>query len=154
MSGLIVTATEGERIAVARGVEMRVLVPAAATGGSFFVVEETTQPGMGPPLHVHRWQTELFRFLEGRYALEVDGRRCEVGAGDVAVVPPGARHAFRNIGAAPARLMFMLTPALSGEAFLRDLGSLAGAGPPDPAHLAAYAVPLGTEFVGPPLDAE
>jgi mannose-6-phosphate isomerase-like protein (cupin superfamily) len=134
------------------GIAMRVLVPAAATAGAFCVIEETTAPGKGPPLHVHREQSECFRFLEGRYLLEVDGTRWEVGPGDTALVPPGARHAFRNVGAAPARLVFTLTPALAGEAFFQGLGALLTAGPPDPARLAAYAEPLGTVFVGPPLD--
>lgn len=152
MDGLVVKAAGGETIAVAGlGIEMRVLVPAAATDGAFYVIEETTQPGKGPPLHVHARQIECFRFLEGHYLLEVDGQRWQVGPGDVALVPPGARHAFRNIGDTPAKLMFTLTPALAGEAFFRGLGELVAAGPPDPLRLAAFAAPHGTEFVGPPL---
>jgi mannose-6-phosphate isomerase-like protein (cupin superfamily) len=152
MGGGVVKAGEGERIGLAGlGIEMRVLVPAEAAGGAFCAIEETTQPGKGPPLHVHHRQAELFRFLEGRYLVEVDGRRWQVEPGDVALVPPGTRHAFRNIGEAPARLMFVLTPALSGESFFRGLVALVADGPADPARLAAYATPLGTEFVGPPL---
>jgi hypothetical protein len=75
-----------------------------------------------------------------------------VGPGDTALVPPGARHAFRIIGDGPARLVFTLMPALTGEAFFHDLGELLTAGAPDPARLAAYAEPLGTVVVGPPLD--
>jgi mannose-6-phosphate isomerase-like protein (cupin superfamily) len=147
-------AGDGERIAVdGLGIAMRVLVPEGATGGEFCLVEERTAPGGGPPLHVHPRQTELFVVLEGEYEFAIGERRFRAGPGDVALVPPGAPHAFRNAGATPGRFVFMLTPALEGERFFRGFADLAGRGVRDPEELNRFAAPLGTEIVGPPLSA-
>jgi mannose-6-phosphate isomerase-like protein (cupin superfamily) len=147
-----VAAADGERVPLpSLGIEARVLAPDAATAGQLAMFEETTAPGKGPPLHVHRRQTEVFRFLEGEYELVVGERRYRATAGAAAVVPPGVPHAFRNVGATPARLLFILTPALEAEAFFAALAAATAVGKPDPAVLAELAQRFGTEFVGPPL---
>ncbi|MGD9508191.1 MAG: cupin domain-containing protein [Geminicoccaceae bacterium] len=150
--GLFLAPSDGLRILLADlGIEQRVLAPAAATDGQLAMLEETTQPGKGPPLHVHHRQTELFRFVEGEYELVVGGRRYVAAAGASAIVPPGVTHAFRNIGPTPARLLFVLTPALQGEAFFSELAAAMTHGRPDPARLAELAQRHGAEIVGPPL---
>ena len=147
-----VAAADGERIHLqSLGIEARILVPGAASGGQLAMLEETTAPGMGPPLHVHHQQTEIFRFLDGEYEVVVGDRRFRATAGAAAVVPPGVPHAFRNVGAGPARLLFILTPALEAEAFFATLAAATAAGKPDPKVLAELAQRFGTEFVGPPL---
>ncbi len=83
------------------------------------------EPSDGPPLHIHPRQTELFLVLEGEYEFAVGERRFRAGPGDVALVPPGTPHAFRNAGTTTARLVFMLTPALGGEVYFRGLTDLA-----------------------------
>lgn len=149
-------AGEGEEVgAAALGIHMRVLVPEAATDGDLCLLREETESGGGPPLHVHHRQTELFVVQEGEYDFAAGGRRFRATAGDVVVVPPGTPHTFRNPGPGPAAFVFLLTPALGGERFFRELAGLmrrGGAdGPPDPAALNAFAEPFGLAFVGPPL---
>ena len=145
-------ADDAERIVlVALGIETRVLVPSAASGGQLALFEETTAPGKGPPVHIHHRQAEIFRFLDGEHEVMVGDRRFRATAGAVAVVPAGVPHTFRNVGGTPARLQFILTPGEGGEAFFRDLAPLVAAGPPDPLALTALADRYGTEFVGPPL---
>lgn len=147
-----VAAADGERVLLqALGIEARILAPGAATAGQLAMLEETTAPGKGPPLHVHHRQTEIFRFLEGEYELAVGDRRFRATAGAAAVVPPGVPHAFRNVGASPARLLFILTPALEAEAFFAALATATVGGKPEPGVLAELAQRFGTEFVGPPL---
>ena len=147
-----VAAADGERVPLpALGIEARILAPGAATGGQLAMLEETTAPGKGPPLHVHHRQTEIFRFLEGEYELAVGELRYLATAGAAAIVPPGVPHTFRNVGATPARLLFILTPALEAEAFFAALAAATAVGKPDPAVLAELAKRFGTEFVGPPL---
>ena len=147
-----VAAADGERVPLpALGIEARILAPGAATGGQLAMLEETTAPGKGPPLHVHHRQTEIFRFLEGEYELAVGELRYLATAGAAAIVPPGVPHTFRNVGATPARLLFILTPALEAEALFAALAAATAVGKPDPAVLAQLAQRFGTEFVGPPL---
>ena len=56
------------------GLELRVRVSPATTGGAVTVIETTNAPGFGPPLHRHR-EAEIFHVLAGRYLFEVDGDR-------------------------------------------------------------------------------
>lgn len=152
VSPLFTPGDAGERIPLpALGIAMRVLVPAAASGGRLAMIEETTDPGRGPPLHIHHQQIEIFRFIEGEYELLVGEERMRAGPGASAVVPAGMPHTFRNVGTAPARLVFILTPAEAGEAFFRELATLTTDGMPDPATLAAFGRRFDFEIVGPPL---
>ena len=153
MRPLFVPDAGGERIKLAAlGIELRVLVPAAA-GAGLVMIEETTAPGKGPPLHIHHGQNECFRFLEGEYELLVEDRLYRAIPGAAALVPAGVPHAFRNVGATPGRFIFTLSPSLEGEAFFKELAALTLGGEPDPTALAALAGRYGTEFVGPPLGA-
>ena len=54
-TGLVLMPGEGERLA---GFEVSntIKVSHAATEGTFAAFEETTQPGLGPPVHVHTHQ--------------------------------------------------------------------------------------------------
>ncbi len=145
----------GETIALPPlGISLRVLVPAASGGGGIALLEETTEPGKGPPLHVHHRQTETFHVLEGRYDFLVGERRFAATPGCTLVVPAGAPHAFRNTGDAPGRFLFALTPADDADGFFRALaGHTAGGAMPPPEALAELAARFGMEFVGPPLGA-
>ncbi|MFO1039074.1 MAG: cupin domain-containing protein [Geminicoccaceae bacterium] len=149
---LLVPPGGGDRIALPTlGIEMTVLIPATATDGQLCLIEEATAPGMGPPLHIHRTQTEIFQFLDGEYELAVGDRRFRAPPGSTTIVPPGTPHAFRNVGKTTARQRFLLTPAGEGEAIFLALAEAIAAGRSSPPELAAIAARFGTEFVGPPL---
>jgi mannose-6-phosphate isomerase-like protein (cupin superfamily) len=154
---LYVKSGEGEQVEVAAmGIDMRVLVPGSATTDeAFCLIREETEPGGGPPLHVHHRQTELFIVQEGDYEFAAGERRFRAGPGDVVVVPPGTPHTFRNAGATRASFLFLLTPALGGDRFFREFAAMlrGEGGPPDLAALNAMAAPYALEFVGPPLGA-
>ena len=132
------------------GVELLVRVPPGATDGAMSVIETVNRPGSGPPLHRHR-EAETFRVLAGRYLYELDGRRFEATEGDLVIVPGGAAHAFRNIGAAPARQLIIITPGLDAAAFFTELAGVMQGGRPDAAALAAFGAAWQVEFLGPPL---
>lgn len=135
----------------ALGIATRVLLPASATDGEIVLLEETTSPGKGPPLHVHTAQAELFRVMEGRYEFMIGEERFAAGPGDTAYVPAGTAHAFWNTGETPGRLLFGLTPAAEGEAFFTELAQLltVGAAPDIAAINEHFAGRF--EIVGPPL---
>ncbi|HEX2524865.1 MAG TPA: cupin domain-containing protein [Geminicoccus sp.] len=133
------------------GIELSVLVPSAATAGSFCLIEERTQPGAGPPLHVHAHQDEWFYFQEGSYLLRIDDEEWRVGPGDVAVVPKGVPHGFANVGTTTGRFLFTLTPAMDAERFFQRLGDLLRQGPPDPDRINAAFATEGFSITGPPL---
>lgn len=68
-----------------------------------------THPGIGRGPHEHRFQTDVFCFISGRFVLKLwdrrPGRDCvdegfEVGEMNpvLVTVPPGVIHGYRNIG--------------------------------------------------------
>jgi quercetin dioxygenase-like cupin family protein len=134
------------------GLELRVRVPPATTGGVLTSIETVNAPGFGPPLHRHR-ETEIFYVLEGRYLFEVDGRRLTAGMGDVVTAPGGAAHAFVNIGDTPARQFIQILPGLDAAAFFLGLGAVMRGGKPDQDALNAFGAAWNVEFLGPPLRA-
>ena len=149
-SGLVVRPGDGEALP---GVEVRntITVPHAATDGTFAAFEETTQPGMGPPVHIHAHQWEYFRVLEGEFEFLIGDERHRAGAGSVAVVPPDTRHGFRNVADSDSTLEFIVMPGGEIDDYFRRLTALLAAGETDPAALNALGAEYGSINVAPPL---
>ena len=147
---LFIPAEAGEKVTLP-GIAITIKVTAASTGHAFAVFEEVTRPGAGPALHVHRHQFEIFRFLEGTYAVKVGDAFLTAEPGAVAVVSPGQAHAFRNIGASEARLQYIILPGASSDEFFRQISRLLSHGKPDMAALERLGAQFDTLFVGPPL---
>ena len=126
--------------------DIECLVSGAETDGAVAVFAEVVQPGIGPPRHTHREQTEVFHVLSGVILFEIDGRRIEVSAGGAAVVPAGAVHAFKNMGQDAATIHFEMIPAGESEEAFRRLVSENITDP------AAFFDRYGMDLVGPPLE--
>ena len=124
-----------------------ILEDGSRTGGQSAVFRETTVPGAGPPLHVHREQVEIFHVIRGQFRFSVDGALTEAGPGACLVVPAGAVHTFKNIGADEGVLHFELLPAGSSGEFFQALV----AGEFDPENLGEFFGRHGIDLAGPPL---
>jgi quercetin dioxygenase-like cupin family protein len=150
-AGLVLAPGDGEHLA---GFEVRntIKVPHAATEGAFAAFEETTEPGMGPPVHVHQHQWEYFRVLEGEFEFLIGEHRYRAEAGTVAVVPPNTRHGFRNIADHASTLEFLVTPAGHIDEYFRRLTELLAAGETDTDLLADLGREYDSINVAPPLD--
>ena len=133
------------------GPHLTVKLSSAATNGLYFLAVEETPPGIGPPLHVHHQQDEMFHVLEGHYRFQVGAQSIDAPVGATAAVPRGTPHAFVNVSDQPSRLLFVLSPGLDAEGFFRALSRLPQTSPPEPAELARIGLEYATEFVGPPL---
>lgn len=146
----VVTPPGGGAPNVAFGLPRRFLVESEAVGGAFCVFQEDVPPGIGPPLHIHKVEHEIFYVLKGLIRFRCEDETLELGAGGSIVIPPGARHAFRNIGDEAATIVVNLTPGGS-DGFFRDVERL-GLGPGDTAAIDELAARYNLEFVGPPID--
>ena len=148
---LHVRGDEAERLVFPGEIELTVLVPGAATDGAFAVFEDVVQPGIGPPRHIHDQQDEVFFVLEGRFDIEISGQLVHAQPGDVAYVPRGAVHAFKNVGSEPGRLRYTFTPAGNTEAMFRELHRAAESESLSPEQFEKIAAAHGQTMVGPTL---
>jgi len=132
-------------------ITLKVLLSGSETDGGQAVFEDVVEPGVGPGRHVHHHQDEIFFFLEGSFDVEVDGVLHHAGPGDVAFVPRGTVHAFKNVGDTPGRLRYVFTPAMTVEAMFREFHAASSRGELNSESMSEIALRHGQEFVGPPL---
>lgn len=96
------------------------------TRGAFFLAEVLVQPRGGVPLHRHPAQ-ETFYIIEGEFDFSTmqDGQTSTIHAttGAVLTVPSGIGHGYVNVGAAPGRMLFLLSPAGKSEQFFEEIGT-------------------------------
>lgn len=130
------------------GDEIRVLAGKGDTAGGLTVVEVTSPPGGGPPLHTHP-QTEVFVCLEGELELEVEGKTLKLQPGQAATAFSGVAHTYRNTSAAKVRFLVSVVPG-GFEDFFRELAAATASGPPDMAVVVEVAGRHQVRFVGPP----
>jgi quercetin dioxygenase-like cupin family protein len=117
--------------------EIRFLLDGDDTADSLVMFELLVPPGARVPApHYHERVDETAYGLDGVLDLTVSGRRIEIGPGARCFIPRGAVHQFLNAGLKPSRTLFVLSPALIGPAYFRDIAALLANGPPDPAQMA------------------
>ncbi len=118
-----------------------ILLDGEATGGAYVFSDELTDPGGGPPLHVHEREDEAFFILEGRFEFRVGEQTFTAGPGDFLLAPRGVPHTFRNVGSSPARKLALAWPA-GLERFFLEIGqpvvAAAPASPPDAYAMARF----------------
>lgn len=110
-----------ETFSFADGIIMKVLLSGSETNGLQEIFEDIVEPGVGPGRHIHHEQDETFIFLEGTFDVEINGKLQRMKKGDVALVPKGTVHAWKNVGENQGRLVYIFTPALNVEDMFRDL---------------------------------
>jgi quercetin dioxygenase-like cupin family protein len=126
------------------GITITVIKSSQETDGRVAIFSENTEAGMGPPLHKHLEQTEVFHIRKGRYQIYLEGEVLEVSEGDCAVVPPGMSHAFKNVGTEAGELVFELYPALNADIFFEKLSQL-----DDPKEISSLFKEYSGVLVGP-----
>ena len=88
--------------------------------GPIAFVEVWVPAGSGPPMHVHPGTEEAYQVLSGELDV-LDGERTfRVRPGDFVLVPPGVPHAYRIVGTAPARMLFLLRPPAAPDGLRVD----------------------------------
>jgi mannose-6-phosphate isomerase-like protein (cupin superfamily) len=124
-----------------------VLADGASTDDRFALIETVEpDPGIGPPIHIHRDCAESFYVLSGAYEMLVDDRTFECGAGSFIYIPSGMRHTFRNTEPDSRKLNLYTPAAMIG--YFDELAAGIRAGM-DEAALDAIAGRYAMEVVGP-----
>jgi mannose-6-phosphate isomerase-like protein (cupin superfamily) len=79
------------------------------------LAEETLPPGCAVTPHHHREIEEIYYLVSGTGVMTVGDEMREVSAGDAVFVPRDHRHALRNTGSEPIKLILVCGPAFFYE---------------------------------------
>jgi quercetin dioxygenase-like cupin family protein len=96
----------------------RVLVRSDQVNGAYAQLEQEIPAGKGPPLHVHRHETEIFYVVAGEFEFRIGPQTVRGGPGTNAACPRDIPHTFRNVGSGPACLLLTIIPGRFGDFFL------------------------------------
>jgi quercetin dioxygenase-like cupin family protein len=127
------------------GERFLIRVPAAATNGSYSIVDIISSPGDSTPVHVHEKEDEHMLVVEGTARCLLGDRTFDAQAGTVVSLPRGIAHAWGNATDQPLRLVFTVTPGGCEEA----LRLIAAGG--DQVDVLAIAARFSTRVIAPPL---
>ena len=119
----------------------------ADTAGRYAMMELTTEPGTGSPLHVHHNEDESFFVLAGTLTIFLDAEVIEAQSGSFVLIPRDVVHAFTNRGTETVRSLVTMSPGGLEEFFEISSGPDA---PQDAAGFRALCQRFGLEFFGPP----
>jgi quercetin dioxygenase-like cupin family protein len=126
--------------------------------GALSVVEFTAPRGLGPPLHRHDDEDELFVVLRGEVAFHTGDDRPMVGEGGIAFLPHGIPHTFQ-VHSDTATFVCVTGSRVRAPRFDRmvtTLGvqtaaaSLPEPVPIDPGRVADVCLDHGIQVLGPP----
>ncbi len=90
--------------------EVRFLITGEQTGGAFFIAEVSVAPGGGNPPHIHSREEETFYIQEGTLTIQIGEKTVTASAGDVACLPRGIAHCFRNNGNVEVKALVIAVP--------------------------------------------
>lgn len=127
---------------------LQVKVDGTQNHGAFEVVEITSPPQAGPPLHSHRRQDEFFYVLEGTFTARIGNDTLEADPGTSILLPREIAHTYQNTGDEPGRILAMIAPA-GGIPMFEALSELSM--PPDPDTVANILDDHGVTLEGPPM---
>ena len=123
-------------------IEIRFLLESKDSSGQLAMFEFTVPAGTKVPApHSHAHYDETIYGLEGVMTFTIDGRIMEVVAGETCFIPRGTVHGFNNLTLAGAKALAVVTPALIGPEFFREMAVIVNAGgPPDVEKLKAVMI--------------
>ena len=112
-------------------ISVRFLLEAADSNGSVAMFEFMVPAGAKVPLaHYHKDYDETVYGLEGVMTFTVQGEQVDIGAGDSCFIPRGAVHGFNNLRQSDSKALAVVTPALLGPDYFRDIAAIVNAGGP------------------------
>jgi quercetin dioxygenase-like cupin family protein len=118
------------------------------TVNGFSMFSYTGFAKIGPPMHIHLEQDEIFYVVEGRYRFVVGTEKWELQVGDTIFLPRKIPHTWIQL-TEKGKLIYAVTPAGSLEDFFKEMNALGK--PPTAEEAAAIHRKHGMTVIGPPL---
>ena len=125
-----------------------VKISAKDTDGQLSIFEYEGLAKMGPDLHVHFNQDEIFYIIDGEYLFQVGDEQQTLKAGDTIFLPRNVPHTWLQL-TEKGKMIYLLQPAGKMEEFFKELNALKR--PPTAQEMQAFALESGQKIVGPPL---
>jgi quercetin dioxygenase-like cupin family protein len=105
------------------------------------------------PAHSHNHYEETIYGIDGVLTWTVDGKPMEVGPGQALCIPRGAVHRFDNLREQDAKCLCVITPAVIGPEYFREMAEVmkaAAGGPPDKGKMVEIMLRHGLTPAPPP----
>lgn len=132
-----------------RGVNPNLVkISAKDTGGLFSVFEYEGFAKIGPSLHVHLHQDEVFYVVDGEFLFQAGDDRQTLKAGDTIFLPRNVPHTWLQLSD-KGKLIYLLQPAGTLEDFFKKMNALKR--PPTFAEEQQISREHGVETLGPPI---
>ena len=110
---------------------IKFLLEAADTNGALAMFEFTVPVGARVPVpHSHAHYDETIYGVEGVITFTVDGKPVPIGPGESCFIRRGVVHGFNNLQSVDAKALAVVTPALIGPEFFREMAAVVNAGGP------------------------
>lgn len=128
-----VTMANEKEIIRAGQIEVRFLLESKDTNGQLAAFEFSVPAGAKVPVpHSHDRYDETIYGLAGAMTFTVNGQSKDITVGEALFIPRSAVHGFRNLHTTTAKALAVVTPALIGPEFFREVAVIVNAGgPPD-----------------------
>jgi quercetin 2,3-dioxygenase len=122
------------------------------TNGEFCLFETKNElgPMAGPPLHLHKFQDEVFQIIEGEFLFQVGEQKIKASAGDFVFGPRTVPHTFYQLSK-KAHMIFSYNPAGKMEDIMKEMVKFM---PQNPEAFAKACAENDVPFVGPPMKGE
>ncbi|GAB3643600.1 cupin domain-containing protein [Spirosoma arcticum] len=132
-----------------RGVNPNLVkISAKDTGGLLSVFEYEGLSKIGPSLHMHLHQDEVFYVVEGEFLFQTGDERQTLKAGDTIFLPRNVPHTWLQLSD-KGKLIYLLQPAGTLENFFKKMNALKR--PPTFAEEQQMSREHGVETIGPPI---
>lgn len=118
------------------------------TNDQLAVFEYIGKQKVGPPLHVHTDQDEIFSIIEGEYLFQVGENQFTVKAGDTVFGPRTVPHTWLQLSDV-GKMTYLVQPAGKLEDFFLKMNELKG--PPAEDLVQKMHEEHGMTVLGPPL---
>ena len=98
------------------GVMTRMRISAQNGAAQLCVFEQFVEPGKGAPTHYHTVE-EVLTVLTGTADIWIGDEHAIFTAGQSAIIPPGLRHGFENVGETTLHVQAILAAPIFEAAF-------------------------------------
>src|SRR4051812_22774712 len=107
------------------------LLEAADTNGSVAMFEFTVPAEAKVPIpHYHEHFDEIIYGLSGILTFTVDGKTIDIAPGETCFISRGVVHGFDNLKQSDAKGLAVVSPALLGPIFFKEIAGIVNAGAP------------------------